>query len=783
MKHLNRRQFLSANAALGAFWWLNQLSLPALGARAQGAGKEALQVRHFPNPLYAFVWRNWGLVPLDRMAKTVGANPRQISDLAFSMGLGDVPEVTADQWERSYLTVIRRNWHLLPTDQLQALLGWDAQQLEFTLKEDDFFYIKLGSMKPECRPITYAEMATLREDEKNRFISLLKAAFPDGIPAEQTPYFNFVRDLSTPVKTRIAGSPASAEGFHPRIAYPYFALFGDALLDPEIESYPDAYLERLAAAGVDSIWMHIVLSKLTPFPWDASVSTHWERRLANLKILTERVSRHGIGIYLYLNEPRHQQEAFFEKHPELRGQGNALCTSHPDVQEYLENSIALITERVPRLAGFFSITASENPTHCWSHGQGGNCPRCASLGPDKVISTLNNLYHRGIRRGYAAATGKDVTAGTPPKLIVWDWGWPEGWAAGIIPALATDNTLLMSVSEWDLEIERGGVKGKVGEYSISAIGPGPRARRHWKMAHEHGLKTMAKIQANNSWEISAVPYIPALFNVATHVDRLRREGIEGIMLSWTLGGYPSPNLEVVSLMGNHRDLSAEEAIQTVARRRFGKAADAVVRAWRTFSTHFSTFPYDGNVVYQAPLQCGPANLLWPEPTGYKATMVGLPYDDVTGWRSMYPVDVFIRLFRQMGDAFSGIVQKLNEECAALTLGTAEQEALRQERNVIETIAIHYQSVANQAEFVTLRDQLKTAGNDHGSTKQTLTAILEHEIELARRMAALQISDSRLGYEASNHYFYTSADLFEKILNCKYLLMNWVGRISTGEASF
>ena len=33
----------------------------------------------------------------------------------------------------------------------------------------------------------------------------------------------------------------------------------------------------------------------------------------------------------------------------------------------------------------------------------------------------------------------------------------------------------MSVSEWDKPIERGGIKTKVGEYSISAVGPGPRA--------------------------------------------------------------------------------------------------------------------------------------------------------------------------------------------------------------------------------------------------------------------------------------------------------------------
>ena len=83
-----------------------------------------------------------------------------------------------------------------------------------------------------------------------------------------------------------------------------------------------------------------------------------------------------------------------------------------------------------------------------------------------------------------------------PQLIAWDWGWRNGWAEGIVPGLPKD-VALMSVSEWDLEINRGGIPARVGEYSISAVGPGPRALRHWSIAREHGLRTIAKIQAGN----------------------------------------------------------------------------------------------------------------------------------------------------------------------------------------------------------------------------------------------------------------------------------------------
>ena len=38
----------------------------------------------------------------------------------------------------------------LPDEQLQKLLGWSEEKLAFHLREDDFLWIKLGSLKPSC---------------------------------------------------------------------------------------------------------------------------------------------------------------------------------------------------------------------------------------------------------------------------------------------------------------------------------------------------------------------------------------------------------------------------------------------------------------------------------------------------------------------------------------------------------------------------------------------------------------------------------------------------------
>src|SRR5439155_24670624 len=150
-------------------------------------------------------------------------------------------------------------------------------------------------------------------------------------------------------------------------------------------------------------------------------------------------------------------------------------------------------------------------------------------------------------------------AGSKSSLIVWDWGWPDSWAADIINRLPAD-AAFMSVSEWSIPIGRGGVNTVIGEYSISAIGPGPRATKHWELARKRGLKTIAKIQAGNTWELSATPYIPALENVARHAANLRRANVDGLMLGWSLGGYPSPNLEVVAELGGLEELTPEAAM-------------------------------------------------------------------------------------------------------------------------------------------------------------------------------------------------------------------------------
>ncbi len=48
----------------------------------------------------------------------------------------------------------------------------------------------------------------------------------------------------------------------------------------------------------------------------------------------------------------------------------------------------------------------------------------------------------------------------------------------------------------------------------------------------------------------------------------------------------------------------------------------------------------------------------------------------------------------------------------------------------------------------------------------MAEIARDEMELARRLYSIARRDSRIGYEATNHYYYRPLDVAEKVLNCE-----------------
>jgi len=332
----------------------------------------------------------------------------------------------------------------------------------------------------------------------------------------------------------------------------------------------------------------------------------------------------------------------------------------------------------------------------------------------------------------------------------------------------------MSVSEWSLPIARGGVNSVVGEYSISSVGPGPRAQVEWKAAREAGLKIGTEIQFNNTCEIASVPYLPVMDLIAEHCRNLRMTAnMDAMLIGWTMGGYPSPNFQLAANMAAMPEPDVETALDRVALERFGpEGAPHARKAWTRLSQGFREYPFHISVVYTSPVQCGPANPLYPADTGYSATMWGFPYDDLDGWRGPYPPEVFAEQFEKVAADWFGGIPDL-EAAVERTPPDRRADALSDLR-LARAAALHFQSVANQARFIMARDRLAApadtlAPEERDTLKADIRNRLNAEIDLARQLFALANEDSRIGFEPSCQYFYLPQDLAEKVINCHWLL--------------
>jgi len=517
----------------------------------------------------------------------------------------------------------------------------------------------------------------------------------------------------------------------------------------ERDPYPEGLLSRYAALGVNGIWLQAILYQL--FPWEPAMelSAGYEKRLTNLRILTERARKYGIGLYLYLNEPRSLPLRFFENHKKIKGVTNdngltaALCTSNQDVLDFIEDAAADVFKKVPGLAGFFTISMSENLTHCHSRGYGERCPLCAPRPVSEIVAEINNALERGAHRSKPDA-----------RIIAWNWAWNfpyngvyKDWAPGVIEKLHP-GVEIQCTSEEAMATRIGGISGIVLDYTISQPGPGERAKNIWRLARAHGLKTAAKVQFNNSWECSAVPYIPVPQLVEEHQNNLKNEGVNSLMLSWTLGGYPSANLKLLN-----------QSVEEYALENFGSAAEKILKVYNIFSNSFREFPFNITVLYNGPQNYGPKNLLYEKPTGYRSSMVGFPYDCVEGWCAMYPADVLETQFEKLSQGWKTGLDLL--ESISHEISHEHLENYSELKCIAGACYCHFRSSFLQTKFVRLRD----CGLINSPEMKNL---LDEETDLAVMLMGFCRQDSRIGFEASNHYYYTASDLMEKVLNCDFL---------------
>ncbi len=539
-----------------------------------------------------------------------------------------------------------------------------------------------------------------------------------------------------------------------RFIYSFCSLYGDVLDKDSRISFPDKLLRGYAKQGINGVWIQGILYTLAPYPFKTGLDTGWEMRLANLKELCERAAKYGIKVYMYINEPRALPLECFDEQPHLKGASlkpgmACLCTSHPETQEYLKNALQTVCKHAPLLGGFLDITQSENAVHCYSMGIGETapehrhikivpCPVCSKRKASDVTAELLTVMADAI-----SEVSDDI------KLFVYAWAWKDHFLDQLedLVEKVPKNAVIFQVSESKMPFVRGGISDEVRDYSLSIVGPGEAAKELWELSRKNGLEVGAKVQVNNSWECSTAPFLPVYEKVAEHIQNLSREGIEHIMLSWTLGGYMSDNIRIASAYFFEDEVSTDDPYDIVLKNSYGEYAETIKAAANHFCKGFSEYPFNTTHIYFGPSNAGASNLLYPKPTGLDSTMTCFPYDDLDGWCGVYTPEVLQSQYSKLCEEWEKGLSLLKDipPCEFYDMAVYGYTL--------------FKAALNQISYYILRKK--------GDTDK-MRKIVKSEKELALMAYEILLRNSSIGYEAANHYYISRTTLREKIVQCDYL---------------
>ncbi len=691
-----------------------------------------LPENNFPTVWQTVIFRNYGFVDSEKIAKTLQTDVATIDAEAKRLGISYFERIK-DFDENGYITIIRNNWFLLPYEQLCTLTGFSMEKLEFVLKEEDFLWVKLANFKPQCKPVKYKPLSKTAIKKTENIAKIVSKYYENGYGK----YFKFFDNLSL-VEVKADSSTGT------RMIHGYITPCGDVFTYDSNTYLPDALLSTYAQNGVNAIFIHGLLSALSYYPFNPKLCEGYEERRKELKSLIKRAERFGIKIYLYLNEPRCLDLADFKGKEYLKGtiSGNTatLCMEQKEVQDYLYTSVKDLLVALENLGGIFTITMSENLTNCSSRVGDVMCPVCANVRVEETVTKVNNIMLKACQ-----------DSNTGAELIANIWGWDsfrEFTDENVKNSfkLLDKDVAVMATSEYSLEFEKGGVKNRLTEYSISTPGPSQTSKNNFKLAGKYGHKLYAKIQIACSWECACVPYVPVFDLTYKHVKNLDKLGIKNFLLTWTLGGYPSPSLDMIS------SVSSGLSLNDWYNKYFGEFGEEVHNAVKKLCKGFSEYPLDVSSLYYSPETMGAGNLWNVEPDNKASAMVSYAFDDYKFWCGAYGYDVYVNQLKKL---LKGFKQGIN----ALT-------KIKNPSDKVKEVLLYAKVCHNHFEASLLHTQYSYLKTDILANKAEILKVVKAGIKNADEMIGLQEQDSRIAYEASNHYFYIKSNLVEKVINLK-----------------
>lgn len=694
------------------------------------------------SPLQKFILRNHDLLPQSDIARYLGVEPSIIKAWADDLGL---PNMEIPDKERAFPVILRRNHDLLPDNEIAKLLGISIDAYRKTMQEMDFLDVKLGR-KPDTLPV-------IKGDEWNESTAesfRMECAKYLNHSSEWARPFGFLDNLIQIEEPFLVS--ANNSDLDTRMMYSYTGSHGDFLLTGE-DFYSEGILSRLANRGVNAGWMPGLLRDLAPGGIFPELGEGHEIRIENLRKQARKAAAYGVGIYLYLNEPRFMPEEFFRNHPSARGMQAhipgyyGLCTSDDEVRQWLYESAKFVFTEVPELAGVVLITASENRTNCFSHGNPGEgCPRCLKRGAGPVLSDTASILNKAAEN-----------AGTGVEVVQWLWGWPVDDIVNSMNCLPRNVTVMV---DW-AKTTRFSIFGKtasIGEYTLAYVKPSDYAKKIIEAAKEQGHRIFSKCALVSTVEMNALPYLPVMRNVEKLLEELRKTDVNGVMGCWIFGAYPGRNMEMLAHLGE------EHPMQSIARKYYGSGASSAIKAWELFSEGMSYYPSVVSILYLSAVNPGPGIRFSLDPEPWRGGMVAMASEDIEGISQPLGAEAMIKGFRKTAEFFTDGLIHLREAVDKTDMDEWREEN-EKDFGICSACLCHLRSAANYADFILTRNHWLADKNDL-EAKSTLVRLLKDELANAETILEISEKDSRVGYEGAIGYFYLPIEIIEKIYGLK-----------------
>lgn len=390
----------------------------------------------------------------------------------------------------------------------------------------------------------------------------------------------------------------------------------------EVETFPDAYLDQIAHAGMDAILVFI------DDPPDET-----RNGKVDMPALVKRAAARGIDVWAYADFPRKAAKM----HP-----------LDPGAREWYDATYGAIVKNAPGLKGLICVGEvcafpSREP------GMGGFWWQS-----DWEKNKKLNGFWPVLDWVEWLDLVKSVTRQYKPDfdVVFWTYNWfkkPAEIRLPLVERIPTDLTLLVTYVRGDKPVEKCGVPWFVTDYSISVPGPSAVFRSEADVAVRRGIPVMTiSNTGGRTWDSGVAPYVPAPGSWKARFDSLRdaqkRWGVKALMESHHYGFQPNfiAELAKAELTVEADPADFPKRLEAIAVREFGRAAaPAALAAWKDWSEAM-TWHQVGDNDFWGPLRVGPVYPL--VDAGEKLPPPLHPYGGYsdgaakgTGWRYMKAV--------------------------------------------------------------------------------------------------------------------------------------------------